>query len=250
MLMFKDGKYHFYKGEQANDVMIEDDLINTQFMDYWLKSKNKNSIPVISTSEESEQKDSNYVDINDYQFYDDASSKVEKVVIELNPIRKNDSVSKEEKETFKLPRQEIYNINFTTDYVVSQVDNSFLNQSYQRFTGTGYQSSGFNALIKFGLNEKEQTDFITYWAPRINQKQFAAIQFLIDEDYSAEIGTLMVNPKPDCVRRVYLLFAGLDQPVESLQSNPKKINPIVRKGLTVIEWGGSELNLNIETSRL
>jgi len=151
MLMFKDGKYHFYKGEQANDVMIEDDLINTQFMDYWLKSKNKNSIPVISTSEESEQKDSNYVDINDYQFYDDASSKVEKVVIELNPIRKNDSVSKEEKETFKLPRQEIYNINFTTDYVVSQVDNSFLNQSYQRFTGTGYQSSGFNALIKLGM---------------------------------------------------------------------------------------------------
>jgi len=105
-------------------------------------------------------------------------------------------------------------------------------------------------LIEFGLNEKEQTDFITYWAPRINQKQFAAIQFLIDEDYSAEIGTLMVNHKPDCVRRVYLLFAGLDQPVESLQSNPKKINPIVRKGLTVIEWGGSELNLNIETSRL
>jgi len=148
MLMFKDGKYHFYKGEQKNDMMIEDDLVNTQYMNYWLKSKQKNSVPVLSTSEEMDEKDSNYVNINDYQFYDDESPVVEKIVIDFKQNIEKDSIPKV---TFKLPRQEIYNVNFTTDYVVSQVDNSFLNQSYQRYTGGGYQSSGFNALIKMGM---------------------------------------------------------------------------------------------------
>jgi hypothetical protein len=151
MLMLKNGKYHFYKGQYEKDRIIEDELVNTQFMSYCLKSKQKNNIPTIFTSESTEEIDSNYVDINDYQFYNDKAAIIEKVFIEFNEGAKKDSVKKEEKETFKLPRQEFYSVNFTTDFVVSQVDNSFLNKSYQRFTGGGYQASGFNTLLKMGL---------------------------------------------------------------------------------------------------
>jgi hypothetical protein len=151
MLMLKNGKYHFHKGEYEKDRIIEDELVNTQFMSYWLKSKLKNNIPVILTSESAEEIDSNYVDINNYQFYNDKAAVVEKVFVEFKEGVKKDSVPKEDKETFKLPRQELYYVNFTTDYVVSQVDNSFLNKSYQRFTGGGYQASGFNTLIKMGM---------------------------------------------------------------------------------------------------
>jgi len=151
MLMLKNGKYHFYKGEYKKDRIIEDELVNTTFMSYWLKSKLNNNIPTILTSESAEKIDSNYVDINDYQFYNDKAPVVEKVFIKFNEASKKDSVPKEEKETFKLPRQELYYVNYTTDYVVSQVDNSFLNKSYQRYTGGGYQASGFNTLIKMGM---------------------------------------------------------------------------------------------------
>ena len=105
-------------------------------------------------------------------------------------------------------------------------------------------------LLEFGLNDTEQTDFITYWAPRIIQKQYATIQFLVDEHYGKEIGTLSVTPKPDCIRRVYLLFAGSDDTVENLNSSPMRIKLFQRKGFTVIEWGGSEIQLNLETSKL
>ena len=151
MLMLKNGKYHFYKGEYEKDRIIEDELVNTTFMSYWLKSKLNTNIRTILTSESAEEIDSNYVDINDYQFYNDKPAVVEKVFVEFKEGSKKDSVPKEEKETFKLPRQELYYVNFTTDYVVSQVDNSFLNKSYQRFTGGGYQASGFNTLIKMGM---------------------------------------------------------------------------------------------------
>lgn len=151
MLMFKNGKYHFYKGEYEKDRLIEDELVNTQFMSYWLKSKLKNKIPIIFTKKTTEEIDSNYVNINDYQFYNDKTPTTEKVLVEFKEGAKKKRGPKKEKETFKLPRQVLYYVNFTTDYVVSQVDNSFLNQSYQRYTGGGYQSSGFNALIKMGM---------------------------------------------------------------------------------------------------
>ena len=61
----------------------------------------------------------------------------------------SDLVAEEE---FVLPRQDLYKVNFTTDYVVTQLDNSFLNQSYQRFApGIYYSNPGFNSLIKFGI---------------------------------------------------------------------------------------------------
>lgn len=151
MLMLKDGKYHFYVGEQKNDRMIEDNLINTHFMNYWLKSNLAGQIPVLKTETEGVERDSNYVDIDDYQFYDDVEPTFEKVVVDLGRGVKQDSSVVEEVVTFQLPRQEIYTINFTTDYVVSQIDNSFLNQSYQRYTGGPYQNPGFNALIKMGM---------------------------------------------------------------------------------------------------
>lgn len=105
-------------------------------------------------------------------------------------------------------------------------------------------------LSEFGLNDKEQTDFITYWAPRISNKKYAVVQFLLDEEYDTQIGKLNVSPMPDCVRRVYILFAGINQLIPGVESTPKKFIPLKRSGFTVIEWGGSELNLTLETSKL
>jgi hypothetical protein len=54
------------------------------------------------------------------------------------------------------PIQQNYYTNFKTDQVVSQLDNSFLGTSYQRFAGGGspvYLNPGLNVLFKIGLSD-------------------------------------------------------------------------------------------------
>ena len=58
-------------------------------------------------------------------------------------------------EKFELPKPRNYVRAFYTNYFVSQLDNSFLDQSYQPFTGGGplYLNPSFNGLIKLGLGD-------------------------------------------------------------------------------------------------
>jgi hypothetical protein len=51
---------------------------------------------------------------------------------------------------FAYPEQRNYNINFTLDQVVTQVDNSFNNQFYQPFTGPSSLNPGLSALTRLG----------------------------------------------------------------------------------------------------
>ena len=98
-----------------------------------------------------------------------------------------------------------------------------------------------HSLTKMGLNEKEQTDFITYWAPRMIQEQFAFVQFLVDEDYESMIAGLSVNPLLDSQRRIYMLFTPLEKPHVFFDYETQELPSFSRSGLTLIEWGGSEL---------
>ena len=55
--------------------------------------------------------------------------------------------------TFKPGQQKNYYINFSNDHVVTQLDNSFLNSSYQPFTGQPYNSPPTSALLKIGSSD-------------------------------------------------------------------------------------------------
>lgn len=98
-----------------------------------------------------------------------------------------------------------------------------------------------NTLTALGLNAIEQTDFITYWGPRLIGSHFAFVQFLIDDEVDEMVAGLNVNPKPDSQRRVYMLFTPLDQPHVPFKFEPQKFSGFSRTGLTVLEWGGSEI---------
>jgi hypothetical protein len=100
-----------------------------------------------------------------------------------------------------------------------------------------------NSLTSLGLNAIEQTDFITYWGPRLIQSPFAFIQFLIDEEVDQTIAELSANPTPQNQRRVYMLFTPLDKPQVPFEFIAQEFTSFSRKGLTVVEWGGSQLSL-------
>ncbi len=89
-------------------------------------------------------------------------------------------------------------------------------------------------LAKLGLNQKESSDYIEYWAPRMKKGPFVYIYFMPQAIYDRLI-PIEITPKPDTVIRVYTLFKSLEQPIIVQE---QKLTSTERKGFTVIEWGG------------
>ncbi len=57
-------------------------------------------------------------------------------------------------EEFQLPKQRNYDVAFRVEDVTTQLDNNFVNASYQRFTGGGgFYNPGLNGLIKMGISD-------------------------------------------------------------------------------------------------
>ena len=92
-------------------------------------------------------------------------------------------------------------------------------------------------LAGIGLTPGEMNEFIVFWAPRMKNNKYNLISFA-QEEY-AETAALEIKPAPDSMLRVFMVYRPLDEPVE-IQA--QEIRPFERKGFTVVEWGGSELN--------
>ena len=91
-------------------------------------------------------------------------------------------------------------------------------------------------LAKMGLTPREYNDFITYWVPKMQENKYNLISFS-GEEYS-EIAKLTVDPKPDTVIRIHMMWKALDEPIEI---EPQVLPTYERKGFTLVEWGGTEL---------
>lgn len=93
-------------------------------------------------------------------------------------------------------------------------------------------------LSEMGFNQKEKTDFITFWGPIMSQSNEGFARFLFTEEYDA-IAQMDVQPKPEGIFRLYLLWTPLDN--QRIDINPKNqvIHRVNRKGFHVLEWGGS-----------
>ena len=88
----------------------------------------------------------NKIDIQNYQFGD-----FKEIRDRLD--NKGNAHFTDSRKTRKLPKARNYFISFTTDYVVSQFDNSYITKSYQPYTNYKmplFLNPGFDALIKVG----------------------------------------------------------------------------------------------------
>lgn len=91
-------------------------------------------------------------------------------------------------------------------------------------------------LPKMGLKKSEYEEFIAYWLPRMQKNKYNLITFQTDR--YTESAELTVDPKPDSVLRVFMAFRAVDGPVSVARP---RIRPFIRKGFTVVEWGGAEV---------
>ena len=85
-----------------------------------------------------------------------------------------------------------------------------------------------------GLNEKEATDFITFWLPVLLRNKLSLCTFQSEKFFKSI--ELNVTPKPDSLIRVFLSIKKLDKVVNVKEQNLKAVE---RTGFTVVEWGGS-----------
>jgi len=91
-------------------------------------------------------------------------------------------------------------------------------------------------LAKLGLTPKEYNEFIVYWLPKMQNNKYNLITFA-GKEYT-DSAKLEIIPQPDALLRVFMAFKPL---TNEIKIKAPEIRPFVRKGFTVVEWGGTEL---------
>lgn len=171
MLMIQDGAYKFYIDNLSNDEIISlRDLklkgarkVRTfNFDDLGAAPSDQPGIsnPDSSLTEDNEPDENNNmyeiirvrpteepeIDTDNYTFSDE-ETKTEQP--DTTSTKSDVTIPGQSK--LKPPR--IYQINFTTDYVTSQVDNSYTNDFYQLFGGPSTINPGISGLVKLGTSD-------------------------------------------------------------------------------------------------
>ena len=89
-------------------------------------------------------------------------------------------------------------------------------------------------LRLLGLHDTETRDFKEYWLPKMQAKPYYFVSFMTNSIVD-DLAPLTVTPKPDTIIRILMDFTPLDKPISVQGFN---IQTPVRKGFTVVEWGG------------
>ena len=95
-------------------------------------------------------------------------------------------------------------------------------------------------LAELGLTEREAEEFIIYWLPKLENAPYNFIRFQTLSEQNKNM-PLKITPAPKTLIRVMMEYDNLTGPIkvakQKLPKTPK------RTGFTVVEWGGTKLNL-------
>jgi Tol biopolymer transport system component len=187
-VVFSSGKYHMYVRsiDEQNFPVSAPKLKNTPFrneslrkpkvvgmLDSLSKKNGGKTEPVVPktpsnmekvtvhVTDYSTSKDSSSVNINNYNFNknqkkDNSTGPTIKPTEKDTLLHRDTTKVTKSKDDFFLPLMRNYKIQYSTEYVVTQLDNSFLNAGYQKFTGGGspiYTNPGFNGVFKIGMTD-------------------------------------------------------------------------------------------------
>lgn len=168
-LVFEDNKYHIYSGsipagkispveileytkymrglEEKDQVAKKEDAINKLKPE--IKVKRKRFVAVYENDVPPVKSDTSGVDINNYQISGNLPGKTS--------FNKTNAFQPEiANGIIKLPKPRNYNVEYSVNQLVSQLDFSYLNLSYQPYLGSSgpvYQNSPTNALFMLGATD-------------------------------------------------------------------------------------------------
>ncbi|MFM1932946.1 MAG: hypothetical protein RL226_2249 [Bacteroidota bacterium] len=113
------------------------------------------------------------------------------------------------------------------------------------FIVPGNETASFleEKLAYLGLSRREANEFIMHWLPRMENNAYNLIHFA-GQQYEDQ-AELIITPQPETTIRIMMitqaLEAKMDFPMQDLTTLKK-----TRKGFTVVEWGGIEMQSVIE----
>lgn len=99
------------------------------------------------------------IDTDNYEFEKDKkeNNDFEKETLVIGQTNTDDKEEKPKSrfDVYEKPPSNLYKVNFAKDFVLTQVNNNFLNNIYQRYSGPGdvYINPGINALMKIGFSD-------------------------------------------------------------------------------------------------
>jgi hypothetical protein len=111
--------------------MFENKSSKTYFKS--INTKNVNSGDNTASFKEKEK-----IDIYNYKFEDE-----KKQLLESKSFNETENIKDH---NIKLPTQKVYNINFTIGEFIMQLNPTFNNQAYQRYSSSGFKNAGFDGF--------------------------------------------------------------------------------------------------------
>jgi len=149
----KEGRFQVVQGDFSSDKIVNANL-ETNINSETGEPVNIGGLQIL----EPERKEKPEVDIDNYIFEDDQQDYAfEKETIKLEVIDPDGTNAEVQDNTakveFVLPKSTNYRVNFATDYVLSQIDNTFTNRFYQPYTSPTSISPGLSGLIKLGMSD-------------------------------------------------------------------------------------------------
>jgi len=180
-IIYNEGKYFMYQ----RSVIAESAQKNIELKDWQYRTEQKNEqseeekansgteVPrsrnaIISVPHEEDNISApGEIDIDNYTFEGEKrDSKTQKQVRqtetdytagekEVRQFENGKEVIPANEKVFTLPKLRNYDVAFYTDYVVTQLNNNFINSSYQKFTGGGavFFNPSINGLFKIGISD-------------------------------------------------------------------------------------------------
>lgn len=91
-------------------------------------------------------------------------------------------------------------------------------------------------MKEIGFNDKETSDFLAYWLPKLTDKPYYFVT-LLPENVINQKEKLTFSVTPDTLIRSRFVFEGLDAPVSVKPLTD--IQTHARTGFTVTDWGGT-----------
>jgi len=170
-IFFDKGKVKMFNRRKADSLFSTLPLPKTLYRNEEFRSreltneqeKSETRIEGAIDSVQSSLTDTNFVDIDNYVFQSDfpkSKSRKEKKREKDKALLTESSQAEQKSDSvdsvlLPLPKIRNYETAFSSNYFVSQLDNTLLNQSYQLFTGGGaiYYNPGLNGFFKLGISD-------------------------------------------------------------------------------------------------
>ena len=131
LLYRRNNNYEFYLGDKKNCTMFENKSSKTYFKN--INTKKVNSDDNTASLEKEEK-----IDIYNYRFEDE-----KKQLLESKDFNETETIKDH---NIKLPTQKVYNLNFTIGEFIMQLNPTFNNQAYQRYSSSGFKNAGFDGF--------------------------------------------------------------------------------------------------------